>query len=377
MISFPQELAVCALLTGAVGLVHSATLTETPYKTYTKNVAIVLYEGVELLDFAGPGEVFASAAGIGADQSVRAFRVYTVAQKKGMVLSQGFVKIEPEYSVDDAPAPDILAIPGGGTDVLLADPKFMAWVKALPPDKLLMTVCTGAFVPASLGLLDGLEATTYYNAIEDLQAQAPKATVHAGRRLVDNGRIVTTAGVSAGIDGALHMVARLLGRYVADRTAEHMEYHWTPEAYLAKTYTQLNPSLDDLGRARQSIEILESEGNRDGALAAWRAMTGRNPDDGYAWYRVGRLLHDAKQYDAAIAAAQHTIDVPDTPASLRGRALFNIACAQALSGKTDAALTALENAVASGFRVRYYLEHEPDLESVRPLPRFQKLLSAL
>jgi hypothetical protein len=89
------------------------------------------------------------------------------------------------------------------------------------------------------------------------------------------------------------------------------------------------------------------------------------------------LLHDAKQYDAAIAAAQRTVDAPDTPASLRGRALFNIACAYALSGKTDAALTALENAVTSGFRVRYYLEHEPDLDSVRQSPRFQKLLSAL
>ena len=202
----------------------------------TRNVAIVLYEGVEILDFAGPSEVFKAAAGM-VEGDTPAFRPYTVAATKAPVTSQGFVRITPEFSVDDAPRPDIVVIPGGNSKALLDEPRFMAWAgRALAEDEVTLTVCTGAFVAARLGVLDGRSATTWYGAVERLQKAAPKVNVQEGRRFVDSGRIVTTAGVSTSIDGALHVVSRLLGRAAADRTARYMEYHWTPEPYLAEHY---------------------------------------------------------------------------------------------------------------------------------------------
>ncbi|MGH9869799.1 MAG: DJ-1/PfpI family protein [Candidatus Polarisedimenticolia bacterium] len=229
-------------------------------RPYTRNVAIVLYEGVELLDFAGPGEVFQAAASFSEHGDQGGFKVYTVATTTKPILSQHFLHVVPDFSIDDAPKPDVLVIPGGQSGALLGDPKFMAWAaKVTKEAEITLTVCTGAFVPGKLGLLDGKTATTWYGAIERLRRDVPKATVQEGRRFVDNGSIITTAGVSAGIDGALHAVARLTGRAVADQTARYMEYHWTPEPYLATTYTYLNPSLDEAGRTAQRAELLAEE----------------------------------------------------------------------------------------------------------------------
>ncbi len=212
-----------------------------PLSPATRNVAIVLYEGVELLDFAGPGEVFAAAA-VGGHP---AFNVYTVATSKAPLVSQGFVKIVPEFTIDDAPHPDLIVVPGGRSGALTNDARFMAWArKAFEGAEVSMSVCTGAFVLAKAGFLDRRVATTWFGAIEQLRKAAPTATVQEGRRFVDQGRIVTTAGVSAGIDGALHVVARLLGRSVADQTARYMEYRWSPEAYLVETYASPSSALN-------------------------------------------------------------------------------------------------------------------------------------
>ena len=229
----------------------------------TRNVAVVLYEGVEVLDFSGPAEVFAAAAGFaGLADDRPAFRTYTMGATKDPITSQGFVKIVPEFSIEDAPKPDVLVLPGGSSGRLTNDPKFMAWVATAMRDaEVTLTVCTGAFVAAKAGALDGKTATTWYDAIERLRQAAPKTTVQEGRRLVDNGNVVTTAGVSAGIDGALHVVARLVGRSAADRTARYMEYHWSPESYLARSYSYLNPGLDDASRAAQQAALLD-EGKR-------------------------------------------------------------------------------------------------------------------
>jgi transcriptional regulator GlxA family with amidase domain len=220
-----------------------------PDPARTRNVAIVLYEGVEVLDFSGPAEVFAAAAGFAGTGEQAAFRTYTMGVTTDAILSQGFVRVVPEFSIDDAPKPDVIVLPGGSSGRLTNDSTFMAWAtKAMQDAEVTLTVCTGAFVAAKAGLLDGQVATTWYDAIDRLRQAAPKATVQEGRRFVDNGRIVTTAGVSAGIDGALHVVARLLGRSAADRTARYMEYHWSPEAYLARSYSYLHPGLEGKDR---------------------------------------------------------------------------------------------------------------------------------
>jgi transcriptional regulator GlxA family with amidase domain len=187
-----------------------------------RNVAVVLYERVELLDFAGPAEVFA-AAGPGA------FRVTTVAETAAPLRSQGFLTVTPEFTLDDAPAPDIVVIPGGNSELLVARPRLLAWIDAAARRAVVtLTVCTGAFALAALGRLDGRRVTTHWSAIERLRAAAPRAEVVEGARFVDSGDVVTTAGVSAGIDGALHVVARLLGEDAAFAAARHIEYDRGP-----------------------------------------------------------------------------------------------------------------------------------------------------
>jgi transcriptional regulator GlxA family with amidase domain len=343
-------------------------------KTVTRNVAIIAHDGMEILDFAGPSEVFAAAAGFGSAAGAPAFRVYTVGVTKAPILSQGFVKITPEFSIEDAPKPDILVIAGGGGSTLTGDPKAMAWIKEVASKaEVSLTVCTGAFVLAKTGLLDGREVTTWYDAIPRLREAAPALKVQDGRRFVDTGNVVTTAGVSAGIDGSLHVVARLLGRSVADRTARYMEYHWTPEAYLAKTYAYLNPSLDERGRLLQQAGILEDEGRAKDAAAAYRSVLAASPEDAFAWYRLGANLQRAGDLPGAIEAAQNAA----RSEAMRGSALYNLACAYALQGKKDDALGALEQAVAAGFRSKGLLESDDDLATIRGEARFRKVVTSL
>ena len=189
-----------------------------------RNVAIFIHEGVELLDFAGPGEVFVAAGRSGA------FNVYTVAASPEQIVSQGFVTVKPQYTFANCPTPDIIILPGGNTSIPLSNVEVIEWVKKSSRNaEVVMSVCTGAFLLAKAGLLDGLEATTHWGSIESLKQNAPRATVRENRRFVDNGRIVTAAGVSAGIDASLHVVDRLLGRESASKTARYMEYKWEPE----------------------------------------------------------------------------------------------------------------------------------------------------
>jgi transcriptional regulator GlxA family with amidase domain len=189
-----------------------------------RNVAIFVHEGVELLDFSGPGEVFAAA------DHGRAFEVYTVAATSEPITSQRFVSIKPQYTISNCPKPDIIVLPGGATNIPLGDAKVIEWIKRASQDaEVTLSVCTGAFLLAKAGLLDGREATTHWGSIEGLKREAPKTVVRENVRFVDNGKIITAAGVSAGIDGALHVVVKLLGQQVASGTARYMEYRWEPE----------------------------------------------------------------------------------------------------------------------------------------------------
>ena len=201
---------------------------EKQVKIKVRNVAIVLFDGVELLDFAGPAEVFSVAQTIDGQDG---FNVYTVAETTEPIVSQGFVKVTPQYSFETAPKADIVIFPGGDTSSFQKSKALMSWAKATVGEaEITMSVCTGAFILSNSKLLENKKITTHWTAIRNLRRQVPTATVLENVRFVDNGQIITTAGISAGIDGSLHVVERLLGTQAAKLTAKAMEYNWQPKA---------------------------------------------------------------------------------------------------------------------------------------------------
>jgi transcriptional regulator GlxA family with amidase domain len=196
-----------------------------------RNVAIFLYEGVEVLDFGGPAEVFAATSiKTKEDKWIAPFNVYTVAYGTDHIKSQGFVEIRPNYSIENCPAPDIIVIPGGATNKSRKTPEVIDWIRnSSETTEVFLSVCTGAFLLGDAGLLKNRKATTWYGSIERLRETYKDTEVLQNVRFVDNGKIVTTAGVSAGIDGALHVVERLISKEVALETARYMEYDkWHP-----------------------------------------------------------------------------------------------------------------------------------------------------
>jgi transcriptional regulator GlxA family with amidase domain len=194
----------------------------------TRSLAILLFDEVEVLDFCGPFEVFSVARRF---SDPPAFEVRTVAERAGPVLARNGLSVNPHGTVADCLQPDILLVPGGqGTRREMHNLSLIGWIreKAMSAE-LVLSVCTGALLLAKAGLLDGLEATTHHLALDLLREVAPRTAVHADCRFVDNGRIVCSAGIAAGIDMSLHVVARLAGLEVAVQTARQMEYPWNPD----------------------------------------------------------------------------------------------------------------------------------------------------
>ncbi len=191
----------------------------------TRQVSILVFDEAEVLDVAGPFEVFSVA---GRRHGLEPFRVSLVAERSGAVaLRNGFV-VQPHYTLGQAPATDVLVVPGGyGTRRELTNPGLVEWIRGQAADcELVLSVCTGSLLLAKAGLLHGLEATTHHLAIPLLRELAPTAVIREGERFLDNGRVIVSAGVSAGMDMSLHVVDRLCGIEVAEETAVYMEYHW-------------------------------------------------------------------------------------------------------------------------------------------------------
>jgi transcriptional regulator GlxA family with amidase domain len=189
-----------------------------------RTVVILLFDEVEVLDFAGPFEVFAVTDELAGHQL---FRVVTVAQEKRAIRARNGLSVNPDHSFTDCPRPEVLIVPGGlGTRALLKNQPALAWIKSVNATaEIVASVCTGSLVLGEAGLLDGLKATTHHEAFALLREHAPRATVVETGRFLDNGRILTAAGISAGIDMSLHLVARLHGAGAAQKTARYMEYH--------------------------------------------------------------------------------------------------------------------------------------------------------
>ncbi|MFM9107092.1 MAG: DJ-1/PfpI family protein [Chloroflexota bacterium] len=193
-----------------------------------RHVGILVFEDVEVLDFCGPFEVFASAALPAApgEPEPHLFRASIVAERMETIRCRGGLQVVPHAAIADGAPFDIIVVPGGyGTRRERSNPAVLDWIaRQHAAGALTTSVCTGAFLLAALGLLDGQAATTHWSTIDGLRELHPAIDVRDDRRIVDLGGIVTSAGVSAGIDMALHVVSRLHGEETARRTARDMEY---------------------------------------------------------------------------------------------------------------------------------------------------------
>jgi transcriptional regulator GlxA family with amidase domain len=203
-------------------------------ETATTTVGIFVFDGVELLDLAGPYEAFTAAARLHGREEPSApplFRVFTVGRTGRPVRAHAGLKITPDNSIGDHPDIDVLVVPGGVVTGELAEPEVAGWVAAVAGgSRITASVCTGAFLLAAAGLLEGRRATTHREDVAELGAQWPSISVVDGVRWVDEGAVVTAVGISAGIDMSLHLVERLAGRELALETARHMEYDWNEES---------------------------------------------------------------------------------------------------------------------------------------------------
>jgi transcriptional regulator GlxA family with amidase domain len=182
-----------------------------------------------VLDFCGPFEVF-GVAGL-RSTGERPFYVYTIAEKSEPVSARNGLSINPNFTLADCPQPDILLVPGGwGTRRVIHNEALVNWVREQAGRvELVLSVCTGALVLAKAGLLEGLSATTHFQALNELRDLAPNTTLCLDQRYVDNGQVVLSAGISAGIDMSLYVVARLLGEEQANETARYMQYDYWPQ----------------------------------------------------------------------------------------------------------------------------------------------------
>jgi putative intracellular protease/amidase len=183
-------------------------------------VAVLVFDGVQDIDYAGPMEVFGQSGAT----------IFTVAANTEPVRSTFGIRMQPDFDIAHAPAADIVLVPGGNVGTVTRNPLMMDWLRQRSGDaRAVLSVCTGAFILGKAGLLDGLSATTIAGATELLAQSFPKAHVVNDRRFVDNGRIITTGGLSAGLDGALHVIDREVGRLRAEDIARGMEYAWQPD----------------------------------------------------------------------------------------------------------------------------------------------------
>jgi transcriptional regulator GlxA family with amidase domain len=202
----------------------------------TLNIGIYVFDDVEVLDFAGPYEVFTTAARMHArnDARVPLFNVFTLGQSHESVHARAGLKVDPDFAIAEHPPLDCLIVPGGVVTAELDKPEVIAWInRQADPRRIVAAVCTGAFLLAKADLLTGLQATTHWEDIDELREMFPGVQVVDGCRWVDQGPLLTSAGISAGIDMSLHLVERLHSRALAERTARQMDFDWTENSATA------------------------------------------------------------------------------------------------------------------------------------------------
>lgn len=205
-----------------------------------RRVCILIFDDVEVLDFCGPYEVFAATR---LDESRRReepspFETLLVAESTDPVTASGGMRVLPDHTLDDCPTLEVLLVPGGwGVRAELSNERLLGWLSARAAESgTLASVCTGAMLLGESGLLDGRRATTHWRSLDWMQQSFPRVTVERDLHVVDEGAVITSAGISAGIDLALTLVDRYCGEEIARATARHMEYPF-PENFSRRVPT--------------------------------------------------------------------------------------------------------------------------------------------
>jgi transcriptional regulator GlxA family with amidase domain len=195
-----------------------------------KRVGILIFPDVEVLDFCGPFEVFSVTR---LNEALRRdepspFEVVLVAEQPAVVRTTGGMKVTPDHTLDTCPPLDILVVPGGwGTRAEIKNERLLGWIRDRARQvETLTSVCTGSMLLGQAGLLDGRHATTHWRSLPWMRDAFPSVTVEDKLHVVEDGNVLTSAGISAGIDMALRVVARYHGESVARNTARNMEYRY-------------------------------------------------------------------------------------------------------------------------------------------------------
>jgi transcriptional regulator GlxA family with amidase domain len=191
-------------------------------------VGILIFPDVEVLDFTGPFEVF-SVTRIKEErrrEEPSPFEVKLVAERSELIAGSGGLRVLPDYQFDNCPSVDILVVPGGwGTRKEINNQRLIDWIGARGKEvETLTSVCTGSMLLGRAGLLEGLRATTHWRSLDWMRESFPNVRVETELHVVEDGSVFTSAGISAGIDMSLSVVARCYGEAVARATARHMEY---------------------------------------------------------------------------------------------------------------------------------------------------------
>ena len=257
-----------------------------------QRVAVLLFEGVQIIDYAAPWEVFGQAG----------FEIFSVSKTGQPLKTSMGMAVTPAHSFETAPVPTILLVPGGDVRSIVEDKAAVDWVRATAGKaKHVLSVCNGAFILAEAGLLENQKATTYYPLMDMLESAAPGIHVVRDARCVDNGKVITSAGLSSGMDSSIHLVSKILGLATAQRLALNLEYDWKPEGGYVRGALAVNhmPRLN--GPAWEGAEMLATAGERDRWETRFRLKGSATPAEVLS--RVKATLDNMRSWTPQSAAA--------------------------------------------------------------------------
>lgn len=191
------------------------------------SVAIFLYNDVDVLDFAGPFEVFSL---VNRHFGIQLMDLFIVGSNMDVIHSRSQLSLNPKFDITNSPQPDIIILPGGpGVYNEINNEKVILWIKEIcHKATLILSICSGIFFLAKSGLIEEMNVTTHHGDFERLKAMSPSVNIIENQRFCDNGKVLTSAGISAGIDLSLHVINKLYGLEIAEVVSKWMEYNWQP-----------------------------------------------------------------------------------------------------------------------------------------------------